>query len=158
MALREAAQTIGNYRLENCTLYVTLEPCTMCSGAILNSRISRLVFGASEPRTGAAGSVLNLFAHEQINHQTQVTGGVLANECAHVLQGFFEQRRAQAFPAAAARRLWTKRTTLTTLKWLNFSRVMAAKGAKSFERVCLNVVWRVDDGVIARWVDCLRII
>jgi tRNA(Arg) A34 adenosine deaminase TadA len=94
-AMRAAAQALGNYRLDDCTLYVTLEPCAMCSGAALHARFKRVVFGASEPKTGAAGSVLNLFAHEQINHQTQVTGGVLADECAAVLQGFFEQRRAQ---------------------------------------------------------------
>ena len=94
-AMRAAAQALGNYRLDDCTLYVTLEPCAMCSGAALHARFKRVVFGATEPKTGAAGSVLNLFAHEQINHQTQVTGGVLADECAKVLQGFFEQRRAQ---------------------------------------------------------------
>jgi tRNA(Arg) A34 adenosine deaminase TadA len=94
-AMRAAAQAIGNYRLDDCTLYVTLEPCAMCSGAALHARFKRVVFGATEPKTGAAGSVLNLFEHTQINHQTQVTGGVLAHECAQVLQGFFEQRRAQ---------------------------------------------------------------
>jgi tRNA(Arg) A34 adenosine deaminase TadA len=94
-AIRAATQAIGNYRLDDCTLYVTLEPCAMCSGAALHARFKRVVFGATEPKTGAAGSVLNLFAHEQINHQTHVTGGVLADECADVLQGFFEQRRAQ---------------------------------------------------------------
>ena len=94
-AMRAAAQTLGNYRLDDCTLYVTLEPCAMCSGAALHARFKRVVFGASEPKTGAAGSVLNLFAHAQINHQTQVTGGVLARECAQVLQDFFEQRRVQ---------------------------------------------------------------
>jgi tRNA(adenine34) deaminase len=94
-AMRAAAQVLGNYRLDDCTLYVTLEPCAMCSGAALHARLKRVVFGATEPKTGAAGSVLNLFAHTHINHQTQVTGGVLADECAQVLQGFFEQRRAQ---------------------------------------------------------------
>ena len=94
-AMRAAAQALGNYRLDDCTLYVTLEPCAMCSGAALHARFKRVVFGATEPKTGAAGSVLNLFAHEQLNHQTQVTGGVLAAECAQVLQDFFEQRRAQ---------------------------------------------------------------
>ena len=94
-AMRAAAQALGNYRLDDCTLYVTLEPCAMCSGAALHARFKRVVFGATEPKTGAAGSVLNLFAHEQINHQTQVTGGVLADACAQVLQSFFEQRRAQ---------------------------------------------------------------
>jgi tRNA(adenine34) deaminase len=94
-AIRAAAQALGNYRLDDCTLYVTLEPCAMCSGAALHARFKRLVFGAIEPKTGAAGSVLNLFEHEKINHQTQLTGGVLADECAQVLKGFFEQRRAQ---------------------------------------------------------------
>jgi len=98
MALRDAAKTIGNYRLENCTLYVTLEPCTMCSGAILNSRISRLVFGASEPRTGAAGSVLDVFANQDINHQTEVAGGVLADECRQLLQQFFKPKRINMNP------------------------------------------------------------
>jgi len=94
-AMRAAAKALGNYRLDDCTLYVTLEPCAMCSGAALHARFKRVVFGATEPKTGAAGSVLNLFNHAQINHQTQVTGGVLADDCAHVLQHFFEQRRAQ---------------------------------------------------------------
>jgi len=98
MALRDAAKTTGNYRLENCTLYVTLEPCTMCSGAILNSRISRLVFGASEPRTGAAGSVLDVFANQDINHQTKVAGGVLADECRQLLQQFFKPKRINMNP------------------------------------------------------------
>ena len=98
MALRDAAKTIGNYRLENCTLYVTLEPCTMCSGAILNSRISRLVFGASESRTGAAGSVLDVFANQEINHQTEVSGGVLADECRQLLQQFFKPKRVNMNP------------------------------------------------------------
>jgi tRNA(Arg) A34 adenosine deaminase TadA len=93
-AIRAAAQALGNYRLDDCTLYVTLEPCAMCSGAALHARFKRVVFGATEPKTGAAGSVLNLFTHEKINHQTQVSGGVLAHECAQVLQSFFEQRRA----------------------------------------------------------------
>ena len=94
-AMRAAAQALGNYRLDDCTLYVTLEPCTMCSGAALHARFKRVVFGASEPKTGAAGSVLNVFAHAVLNHQTHVTSGVLADECAQVLQDFFEQRRAQ---------------------------------------------------------------
>lgn len=94
-AMRAAAQALGNYRLDDCTLYVTLEPCAMCSGAALHARFKRVVFGATEPKTGAAGSVLNLFANEHINHQTQITGGVLADDCAQVLKGFFEQRRAQ---------------------------------------------------------------
>ena len=94
-AMRAAAQALGNYRLDDCTLYVTLEPCAMCSGAALHARFKRVVFGAAEPKTGAAGSVLNVFDYPQLNHQTQVTGGVMAAECAHALQRFFEDRRAQ---------------------------------------------------------------
>lgn len=97
-ALRHAAQTVGNYRLEGCTLYVTLEPCAMCSGAMLHARLDRVVFGASDVKTGAAGGVLNLFAQAALNHRTQVTGGVLAEEGAALLQGFFKPRRAVAHP------------------------------------------------------------
>lgn len=95
-ALRAAALGLGNYRLEDCTLYVTLEPCVMCSGAALNARLKRVVYGASEPKTGAAGSVLDVFANPQLNHQTQISGGVLADECAALLHTFFEQRRELA--------------------------------------------------------------
>ena len=102
MALRAAAQRLSNYRLDGCTLYVTLEPCAMCSGAMLHARIARVVYGAADARTGAAGSVLNLFGQAEINHQTQVQGGVLADDCAALLQGFFSERRraqrAQAQP------------------------------------------------------------
>ena len=92
-ALRSAARLLGNYRLEDCELFVTLEPCVMCCGAMLHARLKRVVFGASDPKTGAAGSVVNLFANPQINHQTQVQGGVLAGECGAMLQEFFRQRR-----------------------------------------------------------------
>ena len=95
LALREAAQALGNYRLDGCTLYVTLEPCTMCSGAMLHARLDQVVYGAAEPRTGAAGSVLNVFAYPEINHQTQVLRGVLADECAAVMAAFFQQRRKE---------------------------------------------------------------
>lgn len=95
LALREAAQALGNYRLEGCTLYVTLEPCTMCSGAMLHARVDQVVYGAAEPRTGAAGSVLDVFGHPEINHQTQVLRGVLADECAAVMAEFFQQRRKE---------------------------------------------------------------
>jgi len=94
LALRAGAQALGNYRLEDCELFVTLEPCAMCAGAMLHARLKRVVFGAADPKTGAAGSVLNLFDHTQLNHQTQVLGGVLADECGAVLQDFFRQRRA----------------------------------------------------------------
>ncbi|MFZ2856096.1 tRNA adenosine(34) deaminase TadA [Acidovorax sp.] len=102
VALRAAAQLLGNYRLDGCTLYVTLEPCAMCSGAMLHARVSRVVFGATDPKTGAAGSVLNLFGHAAINHQTQVQGGVLAHECGALLSAFFRRRRAQQRAEALA--------------------------------------------------------
>lgn len=95
LALREAAQALGNYRLEGCTLYVTLEPCTMCSGAMLHARVDMVVYGAAEPKTGAAGSVLNVFGYSEINHQTQVLRGVLAEECAALMAEFFQQRRKE---------------------------------------------------------------
>jgi tRNA(adenine34) deaminase len=98
VALREAARVLGNYRLEGCTLYVTLEPCAMCSGAMLHARVDRVVFGAADPRTGVAGSVLNLFDHKQLNHQTQVTGGVLAEECGQLLKDFFRPKRMNLHP------------------------------------------------------------
>ncbi|NMM82459.1 tRNA adenosine(34) deaminase TadA [Acidovorax sp. SRB_14] len=102
VALRAAAQRLGNYRLEDCTLYVTLEPCAMCSGAMLHARMPRVVFGARDPKTGVAGSVLNLFATPQLNHQTVVQGGVLADECAALLGDFFRQRRHEKRAQALA--------------------------------------------------------
>lgn len=93
MALRAAAQNDSNYRLPGTTLYVTLEPCTMCAGAILHSRVERVVFGATDPKTGAAGSVLNVFLEKQINHQTQVKGGIMDEECGQILRDFFKERR-----------------------------------------------------------------
>jgi tRNA(adenine34) deaminase len=92
-ALREAARTIGNYRLPEAALYVTLEPCAMCAGAIMHARIARLVFGARDPKTGACGSVVDLFAERRINHHTAVVGGVRADECAALLSAFFAARR-----------------------------------------------------------------
>jgi tRNA(adenine34) deaminase len=94
-ALRAAARTIGNYRLEGCDLYVTLEPCAMCSGAMLHARLRRVVYGAPDPKTGAAGSVVDLFGQRQLNHQTQVIGGVLADECGRMLSEFFRSRRIE---------------------------------------------------------------
>lgn len=94
-AIRAAAALLGNYRLPGCTLYVTLEPCTMCAGVMVHSRIDRLVFGTTDAKTGAAGSVLNLVQHAQFNHQLQVVSGVLAQECAVQLSGFFQRRRAE---------------------------------------------------------------
>ncbi len=94
-ALRAAAAHLGNYRLEDCELFVTLEPCAMCAGAMLHARLKRVVFGAVDPKTGAGGSVLNLFANPQLNHQTQLQGGVLAHDCSVLLQDFFRQQRTQ---------------------------------------------------------------
>lgn len=92
-AMRDAAQRLGNYRLIDCTLYVTLEPCVMCTGAIQHARISRLVYGASDPKTGACGSVVNLMAESKLNHHAQIRGGVMASECGAVLTAFFTARR-----------------------------------------------------------------
>jgi len=92
-ALRAAAQALGNYRLDDCELFVTLEPCAMCSGAMLHARLKRVVFGATDPKTGAAGSVVNLFNEARLNHRTAVHGGVLAAECGSLLADFFRQRR-----------------------------------------------------------------
>jgi tRNA(adenine34) deaminase len=92
-ALRDAARALGNYRLADCTLYVTLEPCAMCAGAIMHARIARLVYGAADPKTGACGSVIDLFAESRLNHHTEVTGGVLAAEAGKQLSDFFAVRR-----------------------------------------------------------------
>ncbi len=94
VALRSAAQYLGNYRLEECELFVTLEPCAMCAGAMLHARLKRLVYGASDPKTGVAGSVLDLFANQQLNHHTQVQGGVMAEASTMLLQEFFRRQRA----------------------------------------------------------------
>jgi tRNA(adenine34) deaminase len=100
VALRAAAQVLGNYRLDDCDLYVTLEPCAMCSGAMLHARLRRVVFGAPDPKTGAAGSVIDLFAEPRLNHRTQVVKGVLADECGTVLSDFFRNRRREASATA----------------------------------------------------------
>ncbi len=94
LALRAAAERVGNYRLPGSTLYVTLEPCCMCAGAIMHSRVARLIFAAVDEKTGACGSVLDLFAHRRLNHHTVVVRGVLADECATLLRRFFAERRA----------------------------------------------------------------
>ena len=94
VALRHAAQLLGNYRLPDCTLVVTLEPCAMCAMALIHARFKRVVFGARDPKTGAAGSVVDLFALAQLNHQTKVAGGCLQDECSALLRDFFAERRA----------------------------------------------------------------
>ena len=95
-ALREAATRLGNYRLPGCALYVTLEPCAMCAGAVLHARLSRLVFGARDPKTGACGSVIDLFAERRLNHHTRAIGGIAADECGRLLTQFFAERRQRA--------------------------------------------------------------
>jgi len=102
MALRDAARALGNYRLPGCTLYVTLEPCSMCAGAIFHARVARVVYGAPEPKTGAAGSVVNLFAEPRLNHHTEIVGGVLAADCARLVSAFFAAKRQSARAAAEA--------------------------------------------------------
>lgn len=96
VALRAAAERLGNYRLPGCTLYVTLEPCVMCSGAMMHARLARVVYAAQDPKTGACGSVLDLFAEEKLNHHAAVEGGVLAGEAGAMLKAFFAERRAAA--------------------------------------------------------------
>jgi tRNA(adenine34) deaminase len=96
VALRDAAEHVGNYRLEDCLLYVTLEPCAMCAGAIMNARISHVVYGATDPKSGACGSVVDLFAENRLNHHASVVGGVLAEEAAKLLQDFFSELRGSS--------------------------------------------------------------
>jgi len=93
LAMRDAAKNIKNYRLIDCTLYVTLEPCAMCSGAIQHARIAKLIYGASDLKTGACGSVINLMSEKKLNHHTTVKSGVLSDETGQILSGFFKQRR-----------------------------------------------------------------
>jgi tRNA(adenine34) deaminase len=94
VAMRAAAKTLANYRLNGCTVYVTLEPCAMCAGAMIHARLDRLVFGASDPKAGAAGSVLSVLNHPQLNHQMRMEQGILAEEAAELLQNFFRERRS----------------------------------------------------------------
>lgn len=96
MALRDAAARLGNYRIPASALYVTLEPCAMCVGAILHARVENVYFGATDPKTGAAGSVINLFAEARLNHHAAVSGGLLAQECGELLSAFFAGKRARA--------------------------------------------------------------
>lgn len=95
MALRAAASILGNYRLPGCELYVTLEPCAMCAGAMMHARLARVIFGAADSKTGACGSVVNLFSEVRLNHHTALTGGILASECSALLKDFFAERRSR---------------------------------------------------------------
>lgn len=103
-AIRAASQLLGNYRLVGCELYVTLEPCAMCAGAIMHARMRRVVFGARDPKTGACGSVVDLMAEAKLNHHTEVAGGVLAPETGTLLSDFFAERRRLARAAATGER------------------------------------------------------
>ena len=94
VAMRSAARSIGNYRLVECELFVTLEPCAMCAGAMIHARLKRLIYGATDPKAGAAGSILEVVNHPRLNHQMLVTSGVLGEECGELLREFFRQRRA----------------------------------------------------------------
>ncbi|HRD48618.1 MAG TPA: tRNA adenosine(34) deaminase TadA [Candidatus Contendobacter sp.] len=102
MALQAAAARLGNYRLVNSTLYVTLEPCAMCAGAMIHARVGRVVFGATDPRAGAAGSIFNILQSARLNHRAEVVGGLLAEECGAVLRDFFRARRVKPDAGAAA--------------------------------------------------------
>ncbi|WP_370137888.1 tRNA adenosine(34) deaminase TadA [Alteromonas sp.] len=104
-AVKEAAAAVQNYRLINATLYVTLEPCSMCAGMLVHARVKRVVFGAKDAKTGAAGSVMNLLQHPALNHQLEVVSGVLADECANKLSDFFRKRRKEIKAAKKAKRL-----------------------------------------------------
>ena len=104
MALRDAAARVGNYRLPGATLYVTVEPCAMCAGAIQHARIARVVYGTREPKTGACGSVVDLFAEPRLNHHAVVEGGLMAEESAAVIATFFQRRRAEARTVRAQQR------------------------------------------------------
>jgi len=96
VALRQAGARLGNHRLTGCVMVATIEPCSMCAGALIHARIARLVYGASDPKAGAAGSVLQVINHPGLNHRMEVTAGVLAGKCSEVLQDFFRQKRRQA--------------------------------------------------------------
>jgi tRNA(adenine34) deaminase len=104
MALRAAAAILGNYRLPGCELFVTLEPCAMCAGAMMHARLARVVYGAADPKTGACGSIVNLFEQNQLNHHTALSGGILASECGALLKEFFAERRKQMQSSAAENR------------------------------------------------------
>jgi len=104
LAIRQAGQVLNNYRMLDCTLYVTLEPCSMCAGLLVHSRIKRLVYGADDLKTGAAGSVFNLVASDKLNHQIEVTKGVMADECGQMLSAFFKRRRQEKKAEKLARK------------------------------------------------------
>lgn len=108
LAIRQAAKTLNNYRLLDCTLYVTLEPCAMCAGLLVHSRIKRLVFGANDEKTGSAGSVFNLVKNEKLNHQIEVCAGVMAEQCSALLSAFFKRRRQEIKAARSLNEMLNK--------------------------------------------------
>ncbi|MEO7241304.1 MAG: tRNA adenosine(34) deaminase TadA [Variovorax sp.] len=156
IALRAGAATIGNYRLDGCTLYTTLEPCLMCAGALINARVGKLVFGASDPKAGAAGSVVDVFANPRLNHHAEVVGGVLADECRSVLQTFFQERRNSARAAATPLRDDALRTPVAQFAGLIDS------GSASYwvHRLPLLAGWRMhyfDEGPADAALCCLAL-
>ena len=105
LAIKKASKKLGDWRLEDCTLYVTLEPCQMCAGAIVQARVSRVVIGSMNPKAGCAGSILNLLEMDEFNHQVDVTRGVLNEECSNMLSAFFKELRAEKAAQKAARKM-----------------------------------------------------
>lgn len=116
MAIRDAGQRVDNYRLIDTTLYVTLEPCPMCAGALVHSRVTRLVFGASDEKTGAAGSVMNIVEHAKLNHQLEVTSGICAQQCSEKISNFFKARREQKKEEKKQKRLLEQQNSENTEK------------------------------------------
>ena len=112
IVIRKAGQVLNNYRLTECTLYVTLEPCSMCAGLLVHSRIKRIVFGAADAKTGSAGSIMNLLQEPRLNHQVEITRGILAEQCANTISDFFKMRRAQIKAAKKAARDAANNTNL----------------------------------------------
>lgn len=108
IAIRQAGQFLNNYRLIDCTLYVTLEPCPMCAGLLVHSRVTRLVFGAKDTKTGSAGSVMNITNHQDLNHQVEVESGIKADECSAILSNFFKRRRKEIKAEKAKNKLLNK--------------------------------------------------
>ena len=138
VALREAAHLLGNYRLPGCSLYVTLEPCAMCAMALMHARFRRIVFGARDPKTGAAGSVLDLFAEPRLNHHTEVVGGLMEEASAGLLKTFFAERRAQQKAQREAEREAQRQATLAAATAAGPESVWAGEGIPAGEVVELS--------------------
>lgn len=149
LALRAAAQALGNYRLDGCELYVTLEPCAMCAQALLHARVTRVVYGAREPKTGAAGSVVNILGDSRLNHQTTVQGGVEAEACADLMQAFFAQQRRATREAAQPLREDALRTPDDAFEPLWQALSPEWREASKFTQTGSSL-----DGLRFHWVDC----